>query len=245
MKKYSLVGFKNREFTLTEIRKLVKDGKYMPPDKKVLSAIKGRKILDLGCNIGNYSHVLAKRDAQARIIGVDYADDLIEIAGDLYKDIPNVSFRLMEAAHLQFDDNEFDSAILLEVIEHLYDPISALKEIYRVLKPQGELILSTNNVFYIRFLLRQCIYDILRKAPKLMIHQPGIKWGAHIFAWDLSTLCTLLKVVGFRYRSHFYTGSSGFFIGNTVLDKYIDNIFAMSLPSLRATVAVKFYKESS
>ena len=74
-----------------------------------------------------------------------------------------------------------------------------------------------------------------------MIHNSE-KWGTHLFAWDISTLCTLLKQVGFDYVSHFYAGSSGFFIGTTKLDKFVDRIFGKLFPFFKAVTVVRLIK---
>lgn len=69
----------------------------------------------------------------------------------------------LESDDLPFDDNSFDFVFFLEVIEHfIIDPIHALKELARVLKPKGRLVLTTDNancfVKLIKFLTMKSIY---------------------------------------------------------------------------------------
>lgn len=45
----------------------------------------------------------------------------------------------------RFEDNSFDAITLFEVIEHLTDPLSLLKEMKRILKPNGVILISTGN----------------------------------------------------------------------------------------------------
>jgi len=45
-----------------------------------------------------------------------------------------------------FEDNCFDAVTAFELIEHLFDPDHFLKEVYRVLKPEGTFVLSTPNL---------------------------------------------------------------------------------------------------
>ena len=59
---------------------------------------------------------------------------------------PNVDF-VCDAHDLPFADNSFDLVLLIEVLEHLENPQKALDEIYRVLRSDGNLILSTRFIF--------------------------------------------------------------------------------------------------
>lgn len=136
IKKYKLGGRIN-PLPLEEIRRLVKDGKYMRVNQNIIDMITEGRVLDLGCGIGNFSYQLATKYRSAKVTGVDYADYSIEIAAALYKDTPNLSFALMDATSLKFQDHIFDTVCFLEVIEHLGDPVRALKEINRVLKQEG------------------------------------------------------------------------------------------------------------
>lgn len=241
MKKYKL-GFNNLYLNLDQIRALIDGGRYMPIKNDVLKVVEGKEILDLGCNIGIFSAALASRYASSNITGIDSASHAIEIAQAVHVGLPNLSFKSMDVTKLEFDNHRFDCVCFLDVLEHINNPIDALREVHRVLKPSGKLILSTNNVYYFRFFTRQVIYDLLRKKPKLMIHDPLEKWNRHIFCWDVSTLCTLLQENGFIYDKHFYTGSSGIYFGDTKADRIIDNIFANIFPYFRATVVVKLTK---
>jgi len=240
MKKYKLVGY-NDPLSLDEIRVLQDNNAYMPTHKEIIEIASGEQILDLGCGIGNVACDLSKKYPLSHITAVDYADYHIEVAKALYADRENLKFQLMNADNLDFEDARFNCVCFLEIIEHLDDPIRALKEIHRVLKPEGRLILSTNNVYYPRFFLRQVIYDLFHKKPKLMIHHQE-KWGSQLFAWDLSTLTTLLKKNGFDYVSHFYVGSSGFFVKNTKFDKFLDYWFGKLFPFFKAVVTLELRK---
>jgi len=240
MKKYK-IGYQGKSLTIEEVRDLLARDDYFPVDDRVVSFADGKAILDLGCNLGKFSCALAKRYPDAKIVGVDSADYMIETAKDLYSDMPGISFQCMDASTLKFDNEEFDCVCFLEVIEHVTRPWDVLKEINRIIKPGGSLILSTNNVFYLRFFFRQILTDFLKRKPKLMIHDASEEWNRHIFAWDVSTLCTLLNDCGFEYIKHFYTGSSGITLGNITA---IDMMFAVLFPYFRSTVVVKFRKIS-
>ena len=106
------------------------------------------KVLDYGCGRGEILVQVAQKGAS--IIGIDYADDAIALSQEAKsandEEIQKrITIMLQTSKTLPFDDNVFDCVFFLDVIEHLYqDEIDfALKEIYRVLKPGGRVILHT------------------------------------------------------------------------------------------------------
>lgn len=128
----SLAHYTRFEFFDIE-KKLVK--KYFKPDKI---------ILDLGCAIGRTSVPLAKQGL--KVIAVDIVPEMINVAKKLH---PDIDFRVMDAANLQFSDNKFDYIFFsFNGLDYLYPKkrrTKALLEIYRCLKPNGIFIFSSHN----------------------------------------------------------------------------------------------------
>jgi SAM-dependent methyltransferase len=62
------------------------------------------------------------------------------------KDAVRIICNNIEIDRLEYPESYFDTAVMLSVIEHLIEPIGALMEIKRVLKPNGRLIISTENI---------------------------------------------------------------------------------------------------
>lgn len=92
------------------------------------------KVLDVGCNSGEFLKLL--RDAkQCDTVGVDVSEPVLELARQ-----KGLKVIKADAETLPFDDATFDVVILREVLVHLHDPVKALKEIRRVLKPSGFLL---------------------------------------------------------------------------------------------------------
>lgn len=102
--------------------------------------IKNKKVLDIGCWTGQLEKLISS-DAKA-LVGLDPDPAAIKIAK---KAMPNGIFFTGTAEKLPFKDHSFDTVIFLDVIEHIphHSEITCLKEINRVLKPKGTLILST------------------------------------------------------------------------------------------------------
>ena len=117
------------------------------------------RVLDIGCGRGEMVFYAAGKGAEA--IGVDYSKDAINLAKlaqkRQQKDIQNkTEFFFMDAKKLEFRSSSFDLIIMTDVVEHLYpeELELAFKEIKRVLKPKGKLIIHTapnklfNDLFY-------------------------------------------------------------------------------------------------
>jgi len=107
----------------------------------VLSIIgDGNSILEIGAGSGVLTRILHKTNNVSCIdLSLSNVNKLIENGLNAYQ--INI-----ESQPLPFPDNTFDKIIMIEVIEHLFEPYYPLSEIKRVLKDNGELIISTHNV---------------------------------------------------------------------------------------------------
>lgn len=98
-------------------------------------------VLDCGCNDGTFTQ--AVRLAGHKTIGIDLIPLNIERARILY---PVNEFYIMDVEDLKFPDESFDTVVFTETIEHLVDPRKALREIHRVLRPDGLLLCTTTYI---------------------------------------------------------------------------------------------------
>ena len=89
-------------------------------------------ILDIGCADQTIKYYITRNQGY---IGLDY----YQTATQWYKTKPHA---YADAQSLPFVDNSIDTVLFLDVMEHLPLPDRALKEIHRVLKPQGQCILQ-------------------------------------------------------------------------------------------------------
>lgn len=105
---------------------------------------KGTKILDIGCGYGRTTRPL--HEMGFNVVGIDIVSRMIETAK---KENPEIDFRLMNAAELNFPDKTFDYVLFsFNGLDYLYPGVrreKALAEIRRVLKPGGTFILSSHN----------------------------------------------------------------------------------------------------
>jgi SAM-dependent methyltransferase len=107
-------------------------------------------VLDVGCSYGDHlfmlNGVLGKPDG-VEMVGVDLFEPAIRRANAFAHTIPgfsNCRFEVVDvSAGLPFEDETFDAINLADVLEHLVDPGSALRELRRVAKPGATIVIST------------------------------------------------------------------------------------------------------
>jgi SAM-dependent methyltransferase len=121
----------------------------------------GKRVLDIGIVPGHMA--MALRHLGCDVSGVTDDRLLQEMNGRWAAEKIAVSRAIVDKEPLPFSDDYFDGVLFTEVLEHLlYDPRKLVDEIYRVLRPKGELVVSTPNVLRIenkiKVLLGRSIY---------------------------------------------------------------------------------------
>ena len=96
----------------------------------------GEKILDIAAGTGTSSAALARTGAD--VTAADFSPGMIEVGR---KKHPNITFVEADAMALPFTDNEFDAVTISFGLRNIEDPKKALAEMYRVLKPNGRLVI--------------------------------------------------------------------------------------------------------
>ena len=95
---------------------------------------------DLGCGTGNVLEALLTK--ARTVIGVDGSPRMLEIAKKHFPDNPNISLRIGDLSHLPLRDGEADFVCLNLVLHHIPQPLEILREVNRVLQPQGNLVIT-------------------------------------------------------------------------------------------------------
>jgi ubiquinone/menaquinone biosynthesis C-methylase UbiE len=104
--------------------------------------VRDRSVLDLGCNNGYGSRILA--GACRRVTAVDISEAAIADAIRRFGDL-GINFQWVDGITLPFQDGTFDAVVSFQVIEHVDEPDGYLSEIVRVLGPEGQAIFTTPN----------------------------------------------------------------------------------------------------
>lgn len=98
-------------------------------------------ILDVACGTGAFERLVLLEHPTQQIIGIDLSEKMLDIAQQKCRAYPNVSFQKASAAALPFVDRSFDVVVSASALHYFDDPIVALIEMKRVLKPDGELVI--------------------------------------------------------------------------------------------------------
>ena len=171
----------------------------------------GEKVLDLGCGSGRHSWYVCKQD-HCSVYAVDYDLESLQKAkymlGLMDKENETKGKWLViqgNAMTLPFCDKSFDKIVCSEVLEHVIDDEQATRELYRVLKDDGELAVSvpsylpetiywkiseayhTNPGGHIRIYRKRQLIDML-KRNNLIVFAVKHKHAFHSIYWLLRCL---------------------------------------------------------
>lgn len=103
------------------------------------------KILDVGCGIGGTSRYLAAKFPDAKVTGITLSEKQVARGTQMAieRGLSNVQFNVMDALAMKFPDDSFDLVWACESGEHMPDKEAYVKEMVRVLKPGGTLVIAT------------------------------------------------------------------------------------------------------
>ena len=105
----------------------------------------GDAVLDIGCGTGGATVEAAVRDGVGRACGIDLSPRMIARAAAQADGLANVEFRVADAEALPYPAASFDGALCAHSFHHYSDPVRALREIRRVLKPTGRFVVLDSD----------------------------------------------------------------------------------------------------
>jgi 2-polyprenyl-6-hydroxyphenyl methylase/3-demethylubiquinone-9 3-methyltransferase len=109
------------------------------------ASLRGKRVLDVGCGGGILSEAMARRGAQ--VTGIDLAPLTIEIA-ELHALESQLSIRYVREAaetHAVHSAGAYDIVTCMEMLEHVPEPESVLRALHDLVKPGGDIVVSTLN----------------------------------------------------------------------------------------------------
>jgi SAM-dependent methyltransferase len=159
--------------------------------QKTLGVLAGRRcVLDYGCGLG-YSYQGPLTRKVKGYVGADISDAALADARNKGLEVT----KIQADGQVELADQSCDGAVCSEVLEHLWDPLAAAKEINRVLEPGGVLVVTVPNFGYLPWRL----LALLRAQVPLEPETPQNRYrGVHIRFYSKLMLTRLLRDAGFR-----------------------------------------------
>ena len=146
------------------------------------------RVLDLGCGNGATLATLRGRDLELH--GIDSSESGIRIANAAYPDISLAVGDISENLTNIYAPSSFDFVICTEVVEHVYNPRGLIRNCFCVLKPSGQLLISTPYHGWLK-------NSLLAVTGRLDAHFTALWDHGHIKFWSRRTLRVLLQEAGF------------------------------------------------
>jgi 2-polyprenyl-6-hydroxyphenyl methylase/3-demethylubiquinone-9 3-methyltransferase len=109
------------------------------------ASLRGKRVLDVGCGGGILSEAMARRGAQ--VTGIDLAPQTIEVA-ELHALEGQLTIRYVREAaeaHAAHSAGAYDVATCMEMLEHVPEPESVLRALHDLVRPGGDIFVSTLN----------------------------------------------------------------------------------------------------
>jgi len=100
-------------------------------------------LLDVGCGTGNLLQQLADRHSNSDLVGIDFSPNMLDCARTRCRDSEISLVRADVNQSLPWPDGSFSRVVSVNALYSLVDPESTIREIGRVLKPEGEVVVVT------------------------------------------------------------------------------------------------------
>ena len=166
-------------------------GKYLEEEDCIKDTFKKRlkiinklsrkgRLLDIGCALGFFLELA--RDDGWDVQGLEISKYAYNYAKNMLK-LPVINKTLEKSG---FKSNSFDVVTMFDIIEHLPDPKSTLKEIRRLLKPNGLLVITTPNIGSITAKILWRNWEEVRRVRE------------HIYFFSENTLKKILESLNFE-----------------------------------------------
>lgn len=157
----------------------------------------GERIIDIGTGTGYYLYLLSNLGLKLDLTGFDSDEKALNEARQTLSN-HKIKFIHGDILKMPFKSNTFDKVIMSEVIEHLLDDVNSLKEVKRVLRKGGIMVLSTPSFDYpllwdpINWMLMHLLGKNIKSG-----FWSGI-WNQHIRLYRQRELKKVLEKAGFH-----------------------------------------------
>jgi len=117
-----------------------------PNTLKLIGEVKGKSILDAACGPGKYAEILTSKGA--KITGFDISPRMIKLAKERNKNNGVFFVQDLDAPLKKLNDSSFDIIVCTLAMHYIEDWNATIREFHRVLKDEGQLIISIEHPFF-------------------------------------------------------------------------------------------------
>jgi ubiquinone/menaquinone biosynthesis C-methylase UbiE len=144
-------------------------------------------LLDVGCGEAEHTHKWAQQLGDKRVVGIDLEDATLQKFWET-RTAPNLEYKILKAENMPFEDNEFDVASAIEVLEHVPDPAHTIAEMARVAKTHLLVSVPREPIWRAVNMARGAYIKDLGNTPGHLNH-----WSKRSFIAELSKVGTVTE----------------------------------------------------
>lgn len=158
------------------------------------------RIVDLGCGNGYYLFLLSNLGIKLKLSGFDYDKEIIKEASQLLSK-KEIRFTTGDLHKIHLKKDQFDKAVMSEVLEHVENDGKVLKQVHKILKADGILVISVPSIKYplfwdpINFVLQHLFNTHIKSG-----FFSGL-WSGHLRLYSLEELRKKFETAGFKVEA--------------------------------------------
>lgn len=123
------------------------------------------KVIEFGCGTGYFTKAII--DNAEYIIATDISEEMLTVAKNKLVNFKNITFQKTDCRKTIYPSEEFNTVLMVNILHVIKDPAYAIKESYRILKPNGLLItIDLTGYGMKKFEIMKLIFRYLRKMGK-------------------------------------------------------------------------------
>lgn len=145
----------------------------------------GENLLDFGCQTGEFAHIAANKSSVIPH-GVEMSSDYARVAEERWG---NNNVHVGQLTTAPFTKGQFAYISAQEVLEHMVDPIEAIKTFRSLIKDDGLLLITVPSSHY--FVLKKRIYSVWAPSARALVH-------THLYNFTPCSMRMLLEKAGFE-----------------------------------------------
>jgi ABC-2 type transport system ATP-binding protein len=110
------------------------------------------EVVEFGCGSGFFTRALTNNSKS--VVATDLSDEMLEMARHKFKGIQNITFQKANCKSTDFPAEAFDTAVMINLIHVIENPLDSLLECHRILKTGGKLVIASYTAYSMSLLPR-------------------------------------------------------------------------------------------